>query len=297
MCCLFGFLDLQGRLGAKQKNRLTAALASAAEERGTDATGVAYNSGGELCIHKLPLPGHLMRWRIPGDSAAVMGHTRMATQGSARKNRNNHPWLGQAGATPFSLAHNGVLWNDRELRRELALPGTKIETDSFVAVQLLEQYGELSPDALRYMAEQLRGSFTFTLLDHRDTLYILRGDSPFCLRWFPKRQLYVYASTREILERALAQTGLAGGEELPLACGEIWQLRRDGSRQKDRFNDIHLLMDSYPPWRSWRQRDDGLQALRSAAPLFGFTQRSIDRLLEQGFTPEEIEELLFCGTD
>ena len=25
--------------------------------------------------------------------------------------------------------------------------------------------------------------------------------------------------------------------------------------------------------------------------------QALDRLLEQGFTPEEIEELLFCGTD
>lgn len=40
-----------------------------------------------------------------------------------------------------------------------------------------------------------------------------------------------------------------------------------------------------------------LQGLRSAAPIFSFTQGSIDRLLEQGFTPEEIEELLFCGMD
>lgn len=54
---------------------------------------------------------------------------------------------------------------------------------------------------------------------------------------------------------------------------------------------------AYPPWQKYWQQNDDLQALRAAAPLFGFTQKSIDRLLEQGFTAEEIEELLYCGMD
>ena len=68
----------------------------------------------------------------------MMGHTRMATQGNCRKNYNNHPFPGRAGGQAFALAHNGVLSNDDILRRKLALPETKIETDSYVAVQLIE---------------------------------------------------------------------------------------------------------------------------------------------------------------
>ena len=37
-----------------------------------------------------------------------------------------------------ALAHNGVLYNDKELRREQHLPLTSIETDTYVAVQLLK---------------------------------------------------------------------------------------------------------------------------------------------------------------
>ncbi|UQT46789.1 hypothetical protein M5E87_16235 [Flavonifractor plautii] len=37
------------------------------------------------------------------------------------------------------MAHNGVLHNDGYLRRSLSLPKTKIETDSYIAVQLIEQ--------------------------------------------------------------------------------------------------------------------------------------------------------------
>lgn len=44
MCCLFGLIDYRGTLTAKQKTRLIRELSIAAEVRGTDATGIAYNT-------------------------------------------------------------------------------------------------------------------------------------------------------------------------------------------------------------------------------------------------------------
>ena len=82
MCCLFGLYDYGGTLSAKQKNRMIAALAAASEVRGIDATGIAYCMNGHLSVYKRPLPAHWMRFRIPEQAAAVMGHTRMTTQGS-----------------------------------------------------------------------------------------------------------------------------------------------------------------------------------------------------------------------
>ena len=56
MCCLFGFIDYNHNLSGKQKNRLLRSLASAAEERGTDAAGIAYHAGGRLHIMKKASP-------------------------------------------------------------------------------------------------------------------------------------------------------------------------------------------------------------------------------------------------
>ena len=117
MCCLFGLYDYGGTLSAKQKNRMIAALAAASEVRGIDATGIAYCMNGHLSVYKRPLPAHWMRFRIPEQAAAVMGHTRMTTQGSEYRNYNNHLFSGKAGQ-PFALAHNGVLTNDGLLRRK-----------------------------------------------------------------------------------------------------------------------------------------------------------------------------------
>ena len=155
MCCLFGIHDYGHSLTQKQKNRLLSILGTACEARGTDATGIAYNAGDKLCIYKRPRPAHWMRFQVPPTVDVIMGHTRMTTQGNERKNHNNHPFPGTVKDCQFALAHNGVLYNDLQLRKEYKLPATKIETDSYVATQLIESSGELNFGSMQCMAEKL----------------------------------------------------------------------------------------------------------------------------------------------
>ncbi len=79
MCCLFGIYDYGHSLTAAQKKSLASALAVASEDRGTDATGIAYNHNGHLTVYKRPYPAHLMRFKLPDDAVCIMGHTRMTT--------------------------------------------------------------------------------------------------------------------------------------------------------------------------------------------------------------------------
>lgn len=79
MCCLFGMIDCGHSFTGKQKARIIHALAAPAEVRGTDASGIAYNSGGKLHVCKRPVPGHQLPLRILNDAAVIMGHTRMTT--------------------------------------------------------------------------------------------------------------------------------------------------------------------------------------------------------------------------
>mgnify|MGYP000246592334 FL=1 len=73
MCCLFGFVDYTGALSVNQKNRLIRKLSIAAEARGTDATGIAYNSSRGLQIYKRPLAAHRLHLKIPAEAHVVMG--------------------------------------------------------------------------------------------------------------------------------------------------------------------------------------------------------------------------------
>lgn len=303
MCCLFGILDYGNALTAAQKNHVLSVLSKACEVRGTDATGIAYNTRSALQIFKRPLPAHCMRLRVPKDAHYIMGHTRMTTQGNEKHNQNNHPFRGYAGGMPFALAHNGMLFNDHELQRKKKLPVTKIETDSYVAVQLLERSGELSFASLKQMAEQVDGTYTFTLLDHGDNLYIVKGNNPLCLYHWPRLGLYLYASTEDILKRALQGIRLKFGrpEEIEIDPGEMIRIDRLGQITRSRFDASHLFCQSfYGHWPYCASLWDDVSVtagyvdeLKSVAGAFGYSPEDIDGLLAEGFSPEEIEECFY----
>ena len=309
MCCLFGLIDYGHSLTGREKNQMLSVLASACEVRGTDATGIAYNVGGTLRIYKRPVPAHRLRFRVPDTARVILGHTRMTTQGSAKRNYNNHPFLGVAGKDVFALAHNGMLHNDIALRKGLHLPKTKIQTDSYIAVQLIEQKKTLNFDSLKYMAEQVEGSFTFTVLDRRDRLYIVKGDNPLCLLHFPSLGLYLYASTEEILRRAISKMDLDTCKScrIPLDCGEILRIGRDGALTRSQFDDYRLFARwrasiwDMPYHRPLEERelpapeDNYLEEVKSVASAFGYAPEEIDRLARLGFSLEELEEFLYGG--
>ena len=303
MCCLFGVLNYGQYLSQKQMNKTISVLATACEARGTDATGIAYNSGYNLSIFKRPLPAHFMRFEIP-DAPVIMGHTRLSTQGDERFNYNNHPFYGRTSNTSFALAHNGVLHNDHELRKNEHLPITNIETDSYVAVQLIEQQKTLGFDSLKYMAEQLEGSFTITVLDRENNLYFVKGDNPLCIYHF-ENGVYIYASTEEILQKALKKIPYRLGKykKITLACGEILKIDRFGQQTKSLFNTDKLYMYGYrylrwyEPEKSKQEtvEKEYLDVLKSIAASMGYTRECIDDLIRDGFTVDDIEEILYCG--
>ena len=301
MCCLFGFVDYAGSLSVKQKNNLIRELSIAAEVRGTDATGIAYNTSRGLQIYKRPLAAHRLHLRIPAEAHVVMGHTRMTTQGSAKKNYNNHPFFGCVKGKRFALAHNGVLYNDLTLRKDKKLPRTRIETDSYVAVQLLAQQGELSFRSIRSAVEPLRGTLTLSVLDSRDNLYIIKGNNPLTLYHFPRMSLYVYASTEQILKKGLKK-GMPRMEqpfEVMLREGDILRIDRQGQYTVERF-DTRNLWDgtahfSWPYWDVYAGQDEYINDLKSVASAYGYTPHDIDVFLGYGLCPEEIEEIMCCG--
>ena len=308
MCCLFGFIDYGHKLTRKQRLRLLSTLSTACEERGTDATGIAYNLDGKRVIYKRPLPAHLMWYRVPRSPSIVMGHTRMATQGSELVNINNHPFPGVAGQIHFSLAHNGVLTNDKTLRKKYKLPATKVETDSYVAVQLLEQCGQLNFDSLRFMAEELEGSFTISVLTEQDELYFVKGNNPLSIYHFPQSGLYVYASTEQILNAGLKNSRLKLGsfEPVRVFTGDILKIDSKGKVTRSEFRDDKLYVSYSITWydRVWLQEprppykfqdDPYISDLKAVAPCYNLSADEIDMLLEEGFSPGEIEEYMYCG--
>ncbi len=299
MCSLFGIIDYDKKLTTKQKKCIVNTLARECEVRGTDATGIAYNFAGRMRIYKRPLPAHKMRLHVPNGVNVVMGHTRMTTQGSEKHNQNNHPFAGKAGGTSFALSHNGVLWNDKTLKLTETLPETSVETDSYVAVQLIEKQKALDFDSLQAMAEKVEGSFVFTVLDSKDSIWFVVGENPLCLFYYDG--FLLYASTDEILCKAAKRLHLGTPAKVQKPKeGEILKINRSGQVTTGSFTP----QTSYLHW--WRYRpyygsfllaEEEQKSiygdLFDAAKYMGVSEDEIQALLDYGCDPDEIEELLY----
>ncbi len=314
MCCLFGISDYKGILTPIQKKRLLKTLAVCCEARGTDATGIAYNTASNMKVVKKPVAAHKLKFRIPWDTKVVMGHTRLTTQGNEKFNYNNHPWIGTCKETSFALAHNGVLQNDGILRRERELPTTKIETDSYIAVQLIENQEAFSVLAIQKMAEAVEGSFCFTLLDQGNNLYIVKGDNPMTVLHFKHLGFYIYASTEEILMRSVHLSGFGKYfyENIPISMGDILKIKGTGTLERYTFDTEKLTAFDYgwyhdrgyrgcsrgwniqePKKKAHKERRTYLELLIAYAGNLGICEEEIQLLVDYGFQEVEIEDLLY----
>lgn len=296
MCCLFGFYHY-GKEDVGNLSYLTNILAENATARGTDAAGIAYNDKGKLVIHKEAKAAYNIDFKHPNSCICVTGHTRHATQGDKKKNYNNHPFSGSCKNLKFALSHNGVLINDNELKSMYHLPKSKVVTDSYVAVQLLEKKKQLNADNIKHMAEAVQGSFAFSILDSSDTLWLVRGDSPLSLVHFPKYKLYVYASTEEILYKSLVDTKLFAEvkrgyfEEFHIHPGDILSFSKNGT-----ITNYSFSYTDYSNFRWWDygMKDNYVEELKSVAAFQGYSPDEIEMLIDEGFTPEEIEDFIYC---
>ncbi|WP_337612290.1 class II glutamine amidotransferase [Agathobaculum sp.] len=237
-----------------------------------------------------------MKIHIPHGVNVVMGHTRMTTQGNAQFNQNNHPFLGHVDGNSFALAHNGVLWNDKELRMEENLPLTSVETDSYVAVQLLEQQKTLDFDSLKAMAEKVEGSFVFTVLDKDNSIWFVVGDNPLCIMYYDG--FLLYASTQEILCKAIKKLRLkAPTDILEPKEGEILKIDRIGRITYGAFtpkSSFEHWWRKYPYFRDYcEDTPESYDDLFSVAKAFGVSADEVQALLDYGCSEEEIEEMLY----
>lgn len=303
MCGLFGF----SRYGDENVTGLTDLTNSLAEQsaiRGTDATGIAFTSSGGINIIKDSKSAYKMNFKHP-DVKALIGHTRHSTQGSEKKNYNNHPFVGKCRNSKFALAHNGVLCNDRELRKSLHLPKTKIETDSYIAVQLIESRKTLNFEGVKFMAEKTEGSFSYSLLDEENNIYLVKGDSPLAILHFPNYKMYVFASTDEILYKSVIDTKLfselknGNFEEIKISEGDILKICSNGDLEKSKFDYSYYCVRNWwdfgikPYHSSVITQDSYIEDLKSIACYQGFSSETVDELIASGFSLDEIESYLY----
>lgn len=134
------------------------------EYRGYDSAGltVKENGGGLATVKRGGRVANLKDGAAALCGRVAIGHTRWATHGEPN-DRNAHPHA--AGA--FSVVHNGIIENYRELKAELSEGGAQFvsDTDSEVIVRLIDFYykGDVLA-AVAKAAARLKGSYALGIL-------------------------------------------------------------------------------------------------------------------------------------
>ena len=163
------------------------------------------------------------------------------------------------------------------------------------------------------MAEKTEGSFSYSIIDNRNNVWLVKGDSPLSILHFPKLKMYVYASTEEILYKALVDfqpllKALKKGEfnEVEISEGDILKIRPDGRLERKTFEYSKYYGRGWWDYGSFStitfgkskkgyKRNDYIDDLKSVATFYGYSADTIDDLINEGFTLEEIEECLYYG--
>lgn len=210
MCAVFGYKCFGERTPHLSE---LAYLAEVAEERGSDASGLAWETPDGVAVIKAPLAPscYLSRNNLArlfgkrsglGMPKLLIGHARAATHGHPNKLENDHPVYSKRTGT--ALVHNGVVRNADKLCKERSLP-REAEVDTEALLRLWDARPEEKGVRAR-MADiggAVEGGYTVALISARapGELVLFRHDNPLVLAWDAKRAILFFASTQTMLGR------------------------------------------------------------------------------------------------
>lgn len=175
------------------------------EYRGYDSSGIAVNDGFNIDVvkkkGKLEQLKSNMEGKINGGTTGI-GHTRWATHGQP-SDKNSHPHCDCNNN--FVIAHNGIIENFQQIKRELKEKGHifKSETDTEVIAHLLEDnYQDDILKAVQKTVQSLKGSYALTILTKYDSdkIYVARKDSPLIIG-LGKKENYIASDIPAFLDK------------------------------------------------------------------------------------------------
>ena len=226
MCGIFGVILAGDREQAAPNargprdlaRRITVSLLQYSETRGNEAAGIAVHDGERIDVLKQGgsasdlianpkfatlLDGALERWDSKDSALAIVGHSRLATNGAQSNVDNNQPVITH-GAVAL---HNGIVVNDRQLAARYPSIAPVGELDSEVLAGLLRQKLTAVRDlvtATRQTFAEIEGSASIAMLfdDLHAMLLATNTGSLFQLR-SAQAGLIAFASERFILQRVI----------------------------------------------------------------------------------------------
>lgn len=279
MCGIFGVVttDAQRDRGAA----LLGALFRRSESRGKEASGLAGIAGDAIHVLKSPIPGtdlvrtatyadYLARVLGGGPRAAVIGHSRLVTNGAQTEHANNQPVC----VDEIAGVHNGIIVNEAALWAAHPALRRTHEVDTEVLLRLVRAEARATGSfagGLRRALAAVRGVANVALFAAElDQLTLATNNGSLYYVVDPDAGFFAFASEDYILRRALADAGLSPraphqlvasrGLVVDLATAEANELDLADTAPVRQVNGVHrrvevteldavVAMSSQPPAR------------------------------------------------
>ena len=213
MCGIFGIVNTNDGLSTQALPKVLTTLFKLSETRGKEASGLAVRSASSINVLKSPnSASDLIRSRPYKDivdgitsggsrEVAIIGHSRLVTNGSQHEHRNNQPVVKNG----FVAVHNGIVVNVDELWSELSGEQRNAEVDSEVISTLVSSYLSQSQglhDAVSRTLQDLEGMSSFALL-HENRPHMALSTNNGSLYTIAADGVLIFGSERYILQQLL----------------------------------------------------------------------------------------------
>lgn len=256
MCGIFGFtLQQNAPVEAAQMRSLIRRLVSLSESRGKEAAGLALRTSSALHVYKEASRGTAfvktetfgkVTALLSGDMPlAMIGHTRLVTNGSMEQHENNQPVVRDG----IIGIHNGIIVNDAELFASHNLERQcEVDTEALLAcLASLRAAGQSLPAAVCDVYRELHGTASVALL-FRDTPALLLATNNGSLYTLTCSHGIIFASERHILEEVVRDYGSifeCTAENIAhIRAGNAQLIRlSDGAHLSFAFTDVSSVVD------------------------------------------------------
>jgi len=231
MCGIFGVI-VNKRSDTNRLADITRELFLLSESRGKEASGFAYADRDRIRIFRTPRKAHEIvrepafidalssitagHW---GYGYALIGHSRLATNGSAYQDKNNQPVIGKETV----LTHNGILINDRLLWKKYIAKKKIPQLDTAVLAAVLDHHLDKTdydiPTALHHVYRESEGEMSIAFLARRSRSLFLATNTGSIYYAHTQSGIFLFSSERFITQTVL-QSMKDEGRAIQLHAGQ-----------------------------------------------------------------------------
>lgn len=215
MCGIFGIVAAKGyQFKATTLNEAVDDLFVLSYSRGKEAAGIMVNYDGEIKVYKEPIDSKkfiekktyldlLSAIDLSEFGAAIVGHSRLATNGLQTENINNQPVV--AGGVVG--VHNGIVVNDNKLWKKIVSikPQYEVDTEAMLALVDDSYVGGMNlRDSISRAYKLIEGSASLAIFSaYESVMHLATNTGSLYYAEIDKNMLFVFASERYIMEQFL----------------------------------------------------------------------------------------------